>query len=253
MAVGWRRMIIVRDIMIRKLEDGLRLIQKAMGCADGHPTTMHLIIHLEDQYGDAQTKWVDEVKDQKSAEEWVAKEGKTFNGDQKNTDVKYIGKEGDVYGHTEDGQKPLVYHLNSDGSATPKGQIVEGSKPTTTKPDQANEEPREENKANEVLEPAGAITETAAVITHTGELMDDAAKVATTGVKVASKSLAAVGGFIGIIKAGLDISRNGVTPKNGTQMALSIIGTVAAFVPGGQFVSIFCGLMNLAIDYATME
>jgi RHS repeat-associated protein len=128
------------------------------------------------------------------------------------------------------------------------------AKPTTTTPDESSREPeKNESSVKEALEPAGAITETAAVITHTGELMDDAAKVATSGVEVASKSFAVAGGIIGIANASMDMAEHGVNLKNGTQMALSVIGTVAAFIPGGQLLSIACGLINVVIDYSTMK
>ena len=108
-----------------------------------------------------------------------------------------------------------------------------------------------QEKVKEVLEPAGAISETGAVITHTGELMDKAAGVVTKGVKVAAKSLGGLAGGIGVVKAYMDMKNEGPNWKNRTQMALSFVGGVAAFVPGGQFVSIACGLINLTIDYST--
>lgn len=98
-------------------------------------------VHYHDQYGDPHTDWVPSVHDQKSAEEWAASKGKDVNGNQKNTDVKYIGKEGIVErGHITDGQAPQSYHLNSDGTATPLG---EDGKPSVTKP-AAESEPGEE-------------------------------------------------------------------------------------------------------------
>jgi hypothetical protein len=112
-----------------------------------------------------------------------------------------------------------------------------------------------QEKVKEVLHPAGAITETAAVITHTGQLMDKAAKIEAglAGVEVAGKALGGLAGGFGIAKAGMDMAEHGPTVKNVSQMALSAIGGIAAFVPGGQILSITCGLINLAIDYGTME
>jgi hypothetical protein len=148
--------------------------------------------------------------------------------------------------------------INNPDATTPENNNTASTetqaKPTTTVPDKANTEPEHaESKAKEVLAPAGAISETAAVITHTGELMDEAAGVTAgaKGVGIAAKALGGIAGGIGIASAGMDMAQNGLTLKNGTQMALSVIGTVAAFIPGGQVVSIVCGLINLGIEYGT--
>ena len=88
-------------------------------------------IHYHDEHDLAHTDWVPEVHNQMDAEEWTATRGKNANGDQKNTDVKYIGKEGCVInGHTDDGQNTATYKLNSDWTAMRMG---EGDpKPSTT-------------------------------------------------------------------------------------------------------------------------
>jgi len=215
-------------------------------------------IRWTDEYGDGHVQWVKDAKNQQSAEKWAAKAGKTYNGDQKNTNVKYIGKTGTVYGHSVDDNGTRngstgTYNLNADRSISYIG--ADGKeitiKPTVTKSDISNTEP--EIKEKGVLEPAGAISETGAVIMHAGEIMDDAAKVATGGVEVAGKVVAGMGGGIGIVKSGIDMVHEGINLKNGTQMVLSVVGTVAAFVPGGQVLSLFCGLANLVIEYSTMK
>jgi RHS repeat-associated protein len=211
-------------------------------------------IKYNDQNGTARVGWVEEAKDQGTTTTWAKEHGAT--------NAKYIGKTGTEYGHDDKGNPKGNYQLNADGTATLVSKEVEGgAKTTTTKNDVANDEPKKEGKpsealetAKEVLHPAGAVTETAAVITHAGELMDKAAKVATGGVEVAGKVVGGAAGLIGAIKAGVEMyNEGGATWKSGTQMALSVIGGFAAFVPGGQLVSIACGLINLAIDYGTMK
>ncbi|WP_394772454.1 RHS repeat domain-containing protein, partial [Mucilaginibacter sp.] len=131
------------------------------------------------------------------------------------------------------------------GNTAVTGVVASGDpNPKNKKPTPAQE------KVKEVVEPAGAISETGAVIMHTGELMDKAAGVATNGVKVAAKGLGGLAGGIGMVNAYMDMKNEGPNWKNRTQMALSFVGGVAAFVPGGQFVSIACGLINLTIDYS---
>jgi RHS repeat-associated protein len=214
-------------------------------------------LKYRDANGTTRVEWVDEVVDQKTAEEYAKKGGKDYNGNDKNDKVEYIGKTGIEYGHDDKGSGTGNYLLNPDGTASLMGKdglsenVTVSAKRAVSKGDPANTEP--ESKAKEVLVPAGAISETAAVITHTGELMDEAAGVATgaKGVGILAKGFGGLAGGIGIATAGMDMAQNGVTVKNATQMALNVIGTVATFIPGGQGVAIVCGLINLAIEYGT--
>jgi RHS repeat-associated protein len=99
-------------------------------------------VHYHDEHGDAHSDWVDEVHDQKSAETWAAKSGKDGNGNQKNTDVKYIGKTGVVEkGYTDANGKVQSYTLNDNGTATDANGSLVG-KPSTTQSDVANSEPK---------------------------------------------------------------------------------------------------------------
>lgn len=97
-------------------------------------------VKYKDQYGQAHTDWVSSVHDQKSADIWAASGGKDVNGNHKNTNVSYVGKEGyQTNAHTDDGQTNSDYRLNADGTGT---RLGEGdAKPSTTTPDLANVEP----------------------------------------------------------------------------------------------------------------
>lgn len=106
-------------------------------------------VEYKDENGNKRTDWVAEVKDQKSADAWAAKAGKDGNGNQKNTDVKYVGKTGTVErGYTDADGKVQAYTLNDNGTATKADGTVVG-KPATTKSDVANAEP--EVKGNQTL------------------------------------------------------------------------------------------------------
>jgi RHS repeat-associated protein len=96
-------------------------------------------LKYKDANGTARVGWVDEVTDQASAEAWAAKGGKDLNGNNKNSDVEYIGKTGVEYGHDDKGNETGNYQLNADGSANLIAR--EGAKTATTKADAANSEP----------------------------------------------------------------------------------------------------------------
>lgn len=105
-------------------------------------------LKYKDAEGNVQVKWVNEVTDQKSANEYAAKGGKDFNGNQNNTEVEYIGKTGVAYGHDDKGNGTGNYNLNPDGTASLIGKdgmnenvTVTSSKRPTTKGDPANGEP----------------------------------------------------------------------------------------------------------------
>ncbi len=98
-------------------------------------------VHYKDENDQSHTDWVEEVHDQKSAEEWAAKAGKDGNGHQKNTSVEYVGKNGVVErGYTDANGKIQPYVLNDNGTATDVNGNVVG-KPTVTSSDVANNEP----------------------------------------------------------------------------------------------------------------
>jgi len=146
-------------------------------------------VHYHDEHGDAHTDWVSSVHDQKSADAWAASGGKDVNGNQKNTDVSYVGKEGyQTNGHTEDGQAGSTYRLNSDGTAT---RLGEGDpKPSTTTPDLANVEPENESPspAGQVATVTGATSELLEIGLDKGkELAEGAAKSATVGSEEAAQ------------------------------------------------------------------
>lgn len=109
-------------------------------------------VEYKDGTGQKRTDWIEEVKDQKSAEEWAKKGGKNGNGVQNNTDVKYVGKTGTIErGYTDADGKVQAYTLNDNGTATKADGTVVG-KPATTQSDVANAEP--EVKGNQTLKDA---------------------------------------------------------------------------------------------------
>ena len=137
-------------------------------------------IKYKDENGVAQVKWVDEATDQKTAEEWAAKGGKDLNGNNKNSDVKYIGKEGVEYGHDDKGSGKGNYKLNADGTSTLVAR--EGNKTSITKGDPANEEPKAGEKTAQQVEAVAAPT---ALATTAIAATDVLTKESVTGVKLA--------------------------------------------------------------------
>jgi RHS repeat-associated protein len=123
-------------------------------------------VHYLDEYGQAHMDWIPSVHDQKSAKDWAASAGKDVNGNDKNTDVTYVGKEGYVTnGRTEDGQTDAPYKLNSDGTAD---RLGDGDpKPSTTKVDLANVEPEQKEGEDEVEK---AIEKTVGVMGLVGDI-----------------------------------------------------------------------------------
>jgi RHS repeat-associated protein len=114
-------------------------------------------VEYRDEYGQKRTDWVEEVKDQKSANEWAKKAGKDGNGNQKNTDVKYIGKTGLIErGYTDADGKVQPYTLNDNGIATKFDGTIVG-KASVTKSVAANFELVE--SPNLLKEAADAFTE----------------------------------------------------------------------------------------------
>ena len=117
-------------------------------------------ITYHDENGNKHVKWVESATDQGTAESWAADQGKDANGNQKNTDVEYIGKEGYVQnGYVNDGDKKGLVKLNADGSAEsvaggPKG----GGKPSISKPlDESEPEDKSLDKTVAVVGGAGEL------------------------------------------------------------------------------------------------
>ena len=144
-------------------------------------------IHYKDEYGNTHTDWVSSVTDQASAEKWAADQGKDVNGNQKNTDVTYVGKEGyQTNAHAEDGQSNSTYKLNSDGTATRQGE--DDAKPSTTKTDPANTEPDEPSPAAKVARIMGGVSEIVeAGVKQGGKFAAKASEAATAGSEEAAQ------------------------------------------------------------------
>lgn len=94
-----------------------------------------------DKDGTQTVDWNKDVKDKKSAEEYVKNRG--------GSSATYIGKEGTIgNAYIKEEDKRTGYYLNADGTATK----AEEGKPTKTKIDQGNSEPSElEGKEGGVL------------------------------------------------------------------------------------------------------
>jgi len=200
-------------------------------------------VHYHDEHGDAHTDWVNEVHDQKSADAWAKKGGLDANGNQKNTDVKYVGKEGTVTnGYTEDGQPKQTYKLNSNGTATPLG---EDGKPSTTAPTAEGGEPGEGNPD----------LETASNYALVGGTMSATVDVAMEKGITAEEELGALGKTAGKYMKGLGYMAAGIAAlqtiddiRNGkTGMAVvhgldAMMGVVGTLGPIGAGVSIAWGI-----------
>jgi RHS repeat-associated protein len=213
-------------------------------------------VHYHDEHGDAHTDWVPEAHDQASAEVWAKKAGKTVNGDDKNIDVQYIGKEGyQTNGYTKDGQTPSTYRLNSDGSATKLGEG--DAKPSTTAPDPANTEPdqggggveggKSGGEGSDLLEDAsnyalvgGTMSATVDVAMEKG--IGAAEELGALG-KTASKYVKGIGyatAVIGAVQAYSDFQNGkiGMGIIHSVDAAMGVIGTLG---PWGAGVSILYG------------
>jgi hypothetical protein len=155
------------------------------------------------------------------------------------------------------GSGPKLTPLPSDGTST-----QDGWKKTPVEKEPSESQTVEAVK--EVTGPAVAISETAAVITHTGELMDEAAEVAAgaKGVSVAARALGGVAGGLGLagaaldtIDAAIDMSKNGLTWSNGTQMALGIASGILLATPLGeayQTITTIVSACTVANDFITI-
>lgn len=216
-------------------------------------------VHYHDQYGQAHTDWVSSVTDQKSADAWAASQGKDANGNQKNTDVSYVGKEGyQTNDHTEDGQSGSTYKLNSDGTAS---RLAEGDpKPSTTTPDRANVEPENEapSPAEKIATVVGATSELLEKGVQQGEkLAESAAKSAEAGSEEAAQLgglvkqagafgnvLKAVGTAAGIVSAGVSIY-NAVEHPTAGNIAKAAFETGLLFVKTNPIVGAAIALGDL--------
>ena len=201
-------------------------------------------LKYKDENGTGQVAWVDEVTDQGTAETWAAKGGTNANGNQNNTDVQYLGKEGVEYGHTN-GNATGGYKLNANGSATPLGKAG-NAKPTTTAPDISNAEPKDQSTEN-----------TSTVVGITSDLLEQGmqkgvkliANVASAAV-VGSEEAAQLSGVVkqvgvlGKTLKGASVVASAVnivsatstliqhpTAGNGTRLAVQGVGIGVAFIP----------------------
>lgn len=174
-------------------------------------------VHYHDEHGDAHTDWVSSVHDQKSADSWAASGGKDANGNQKNTDVSYVGTEGYVTnGYTEDGESTSTYRLNSDGTAT---RLGEGDpKPSRTKPDLANTEPQPTS-------PEDALKNTNTVIG--GGLA--AAGVGTAQLEKVAAGAAGAGETVQDIRRGIA----GIDAAGAASKAVDILGKASGVLDAG--------------------
>jgi RHS repeat-associated protein len=190
-------------------------------------------VTYRDQYGDKHTDWVSEVTDQKSAEAWAVKQGKDGNGNQKNTDVSYVGKEGYVSNaYTEEGQSRTSYRLNSDGSATRLGG--DDLKPSVTKAELANTEPTTDRDA---------LSLTNSVI---GTTMSAAAVGAQQLETLAAKATSAA--------EGVDDIRRGISGIKGAEaasMAINVIGKASGVLDAG--IAVYDAVNTLRNPNSTTE
>jgi RHS repeat-associated protein len=205
-------------------------------------------VHYKDQNGQARTDWVSTATDQASTDKWAADQGKDVNGNQKNTDVSYVGKEGyQTNAHTEDGQSNSTYKLNSDGTATRLGE--DDAKPTTTKVDLANREPdgNGPSPADKVAAVVGLSSDLLEKGAQQGaKLADGASKAATAGSEEAAqlaglanqagalgktlKGVSIVGTAVSVISAGATLYQH-PTAGNATRAAVQGVAIGASFIP----------------------
>ena len=204
-------------------------------------------VRYKDQYGDVHTDWVSSVTDQASAERWAADQGKDANGNQKNTDVSYVGKEGYVSNAYEnDGDSRGSYRLNSDGTATRLGDG--GPKPSITKVDVANTEP---DNGPSPAEKVATIVGTATGVLEKGvqqgeKFAERAAKSAIAGSEEAgqfggiAKQAGALGKTLKVIGiAGTVVSTGSAVVKmvekptagNAARIAVQGVAIGASFIP----------------------
>jgi RHS repeat-associated protein len=202
-------------------------------------------VHYHDEHWDAHTDWVNEVHDQKSADAWAKKGGLDANGNQKNTDVKYVGKEGTVTnGYTEDGQPKQTYKLNSDGTATPLG---EDGKTSTTEPATEGGEP-DGQEGNPDLEKAsnyalvgGTMSATVDVAMEKGIGAEEELGALGETASKYMKGLGYVAAGVAALQTYQDI-RNGNTRMAIIHGADALMGVVGTLGPLGAGVSIAWGI-----------
>ncbi|HYD21460.1 MAG TPA: RHS repeat-associated core domain-containing protein, partial [Flavipsychrobacter sp.] len=175
-------------------------------------------VQYKDQYGNKHVDWVPEVTDQASAEKWAAKAGKTLNGDQKNTQVTYVGKEGYVENaYINEGDQRTAYRLYSDGTAGRLGD----PKPSLTQPDLATTEPDDPQP----ISPADAI--------------DKANDVIGTGLAIVREGVGKLEGLAaGAMKAATNTDElinlaQGVKTAINVGSVLDHIGKASGFIDAG--------------------
>lgn len=100
-------------------------------------------VKFRDKNGVQTVDWDKNVKDEKSAEEYVKNKG--------GTETKYIGAEGYIENsYKNEGDKRQTHKLNSDGTATPLSEV----KPSVTKEDVGTKEPSTAPTAGDLVNKA---------------------------------------------------------------------------------------------------
>lgn len=223
-------------------------------------------LKYKDANGVSRVQWVDEVIDQASAENWAAKGGKDLNGNNKNSDVKYIGKTGLEYGHDDKGNPTGNYQLNADGTATLVSREVEsGAKSATTKGDIANREPSNPSKLDNALDKLDKLNDAAGLpqavmagmfdmigkeevvktaADGTIDFVEQVKNVGAAGNKLinAVEKVGVIGGYIDAGSAIYDAIRN-PTAGNITKAALK---SVLALVKTNPVVGIITSVLDIS-------
>ena len=203
-------------------------------------------VEYKDENGNKHTDWVNEAKDQKSAEAWAAKGGKDGNGHLKNTDVKFIGKTGTVErGYTDADGKVQGYTLNDNGTATKADGTIVG-KPATTQSDDANSEPKEALKNT---------TDATGLVGAATGLVDAAKKAAAKAGEVVgevsnlAKPVGVVTKSLPWVNAGLTLANyeagNVSTGRFVVQEIINGIGMIP--IPGLMFLSVGLSILDLSV------
>ena len=217
-----------------------------------------------DGNGTGQVAWVDEVTDQASAKAWADKAGgKDFNGNSKNSDVKYIGKSGIEYGHDDQGNGTGNYYLGEDGSATRlgSGNMNEGVTVTSSSKKGGVEggvaggvEGGTLAKQGEGLSPevqtlidaAGYIGGVAGTALDVGSHLDEAAGIASAGLKTAAKRVGVIGLAIDAVDIGGKLMRG--EKLAGSDYRTMIIGAATIFTLANPIGGIIVGAASIIND-----
>lgn len=167
-------------------------------------------VEYEDQYGNKNVTWADNVTGQKSAKNWAAT--MQANTGSKYNNVRHVGKTGIVErGYTDaDGQvKP--YQLNDGGTVTE----LEYGKPTTTTQDPANAEP----EFTTPFDAADKANSAIGVATGAGEIVT---KAAAQGLATVANNASDIGTTRNAASASLNVA--------GLNTAMDIVGKASGIV-----------------------